>query len=429
MLLGRSIWKRHAGGWDRESFEVGPDAAAEAMSRLGEILLEGSPQKCVAVFEPEGMSHQTVETPNVSRSVFASLAKVRSEFPVVGSESLGWGIESPEPVQGGAFSTLMHAELTPGLTLVRDACIREGTRLEAAWPAFTAAVACIPSASPAAKARFLLILARDFVAVATCVVGKRSFKAWVGPMTERDWKAFAILIGDVDARSAPSMADPLLRRGGIAVIADGEPRGLCPLWDEINASGRVGAVVNMNSFATGLARIPRRHPANLVEAFPVQRNINGYFVGTISAGFSAAVVVGALAFGARQQVVSEGAAIRAKETFLRGQLATLNGNRSEMNQLRGEIPNDLGFIQISRHDALVELASTIPDALTLTSLVMRKDNGFDLEAVVVGTGFDPESLRQALERSGFRPDSRDGWAFNAAEGRLAVHGKLEAPQT
>ena len=57
----------------------------------------------MVVFEPEGLAHQAVDCPRVGHSVFATLARVRGEHPVVASESLGWGIERPEPARGEAI--------------------------------------------------------------------------------------------------------------------------------------------------------------------------------------------------------------------------------------------------------------------------------------------------------------------------------------
>ncbi len=429
ILLGRCIWTRDSGAWRRESVDGGPGAPAAAFARLDEILSGDPPRRWRLVFEPEALGHQTVETPKVSRSVFASLAKMRSEFPVVGSETLGWGIEYPEPVQGGTYSTLLHAELTPGLAFLGDACSRGRSRLEGAWPAYTAAVACVQGGVASAKARFLLILAHDFVAVATCAPGKRSFKAWVGPMSERDWKAFSTLIGDADTRLSASMGDPGLRRSGIAVIADGEPTKLCPLWDEINASGRVATVMKMDALAAAVARIPRSHPANLAEAFPVPRNLDGYLAGAVSAAVMAALSIGMLVIGGRSRLRQEGASIEARESLLEGRLESLTRNQDEMNRLRSEAPADLAPICVSTHEVLVGLAAAIPDALTLTSLALHKDNGLQIEAMVVGPGFDSESLRHDIEKIGFIFAPADGWALNPATGRLVIHGKLGTPRT
>jgi hypothetical protein len=429
ILLGRGLWTRDAGAWRRESFEAGPAGRDAQFVRLEEILSGAPPRRWILVFEPEAFGHQTVETPKVSRSVFASLAKVRSEFPVVESDILGWGIEFPEAVQGGTYTTLLHAELTPGLALLREACSRMGSRLEAAWPAYTAAVACVQSSVPAARARFLLILAHDFAAVATCVAGKRTFKAWVGPMSERDWKALSALIGDADTRLSSSMADPGMRRASIAVIAEGEPSKLCPWWDEIHASGRVAAVMKMDALAEGVARIPKNHPANLVEAFPVPLDLNRCLAGATLAGLVAALLLGALVIRARGQLRREGESIDAQAAALEGRLEALSRNRDEMNRLRGEAPPDAGSVGVSRHEALVRLSAAIPDSVTLTSLSIRRDNGLEIEAMIVGPGFDSEALRHSLEKLGIVLSQVEGWAFNAAAGRLVIRGKLGAPRT
>src|SRR5580658_8780388 len=124
ILLGRTVWTRVAGDWKRRSFDGGSGMASPAILSRAEFLSGEPPARTVVVFEPEGMAHQAVDTPRVSRSVFATLAKIRNDHPVVMSEHLGWGIEPPESAQGGAFSTLLHSELSPGLIHLREACNR-----------------------------------------------------------------------------------------------------------------------------------------------------------------------------------------------------------------------------------------------------------------------------------------------------------------
>jgi hypothetical protein len=429
ILLGRTVWARSGGSWLRRSFGEGAGMTSPAVLHAAEILSGEPPGKTVLIFEPEGMAHQAVDTPKASRSIFASLARVRSEHPVVMSERLGWGIEPPESTQGGAFSTLLHSELAPGLVYLREACIRGGSELAAAWPAYTAAAACMKPCVPPSHARSVLMLTPDFVGVSTCGGGKRSFKGWVGPMSDRDWRAFSMLIGDFEARPSHSMAEAALRRGGIAVIADGEPKGLCPIWGEISASGRLETIVDMDALAESAALIPARHPANLAETFPRALRLDGCLVGGALLGTSAAIALGALDLGLSARLRSEGESYRMREASLGGRLEILAKNQAEMTALRKEAPEQHGYMQFGRHNALTGLAADVPDALTLTALSIGRDNSFEIEAIVVGTGFDPESLRLSLERRGFKPAGQDGWAFDAASGRLVVRGKYGGPQT
>jgi hypothetical protein len=429
LLLGRSVWTRNPDGWRRESFESGPGGAAAAIARLGERLTGLPPGGRTLVFEPEGLAHQALQTPKVRRDVFASLARVRSDFPVVESESLGWGIEPPEASPAGGYSTLLHSELTPGLIRVREACARDGSRIDAAWSAYSAAVACAKAGIPSGRARFLLILAADFAAVATCTIGKRSFRAWAGPMSERDWKAFSVLLGDSDGRSSGSIGDPGLRRGGIAVIADGEPRRLCPLWGELHGSGRVAAVMDFDALASAVARIPTGHPANLAETFPRPLNLDRYLVPALMAGLCAALAIGALDLGVRRQLRSEDLADRARMAALEDRISGLTRNRSEMLRLESEFPGDGEAARRSTHDALVGLAGAVPDTVTLTSLELDRDGTFAIEAVVVGTPFDPDGLRHGMALVGFDPDSREGWIYDAKSGRLAIRGRIGGPRT
>jgi hypothetical protein len=272
------------------------------------------------------------------------------------------------------------------------------------------------------------MLLHEFVAVAVCAPGKRSFKAWVGPMSDRDWKAFSALIGDLEIRSSPSMGDGAMRRGGIAVITDGDAGRHCPQWDDIRRSGRVVTEFDLDDLAKGISRIPRRHPANLVEAFPRKRNLDPYLAGAGCLCCVAALALAASLTSQRRQFREDRDAIHSRTDALERLLAVLEKNREEMVRLRDVVPEGANYPRYGRHETLLGLSAAIPDCLTLSSLVLRRDNGFDLEAIVVGDGINPEGLRIALEAAGLHPDVH-GWVFDAAAGRLSVHGKLGAPRT
>jgi len=421
MLLGRTVWTRDSGGWRREVLHEG--AASEPVARLAEVLSDIPSERSIAVFEPDGIAHQTIDTPKVNRAAFASLARVRDQHPVVESENLGWGIEYPDPGPGGVFSTMIHSELTPGLVYVRDACDRAGCPLSSAWSAYTVAAACVKPGRSAPMRRFVLILTTEFCAVAACGGGKRFFKKWVGPMSERDWKAFSGTIGDNEASPSRSRAETGLRRGSIVVIAEGEPERTCPIWRDLRETGRVEAVLDLDAFASSAARIPTAHPGNLVEAFPRPRDLNRILVVTAIAGLSAAVGLGAAVFGERKQLRAEYETQRTRATDLEGRLRHLSHNQREMSHLRNEAPDGSGPRPVAMHEALAALAAAIPDALTLTSLTIGIDGGFELEAMVVGARFDSEDARRTLERSGFAPANDKGWVYDAGAARLWVRGK------
>jgi len=428
MLLGRTVWTRGAGGWENRVHNEGDGAAFDAVARLAEFLPEPAADRTVVVFEPAGIDHQAVDMPNVNRAAFASLARVRSDHPAVESGNLGWGIEHPEPGPGGTYSTLIHSEVTPGLLLLRDACARTGGRLSAAWPAFTVAVTLARPGASAMRAKTVLILTPEYSAVAVFGGGKRSFKGWVGPMSERDWKTLSAVIGDFEARPSPTMADTGTRRGGIFVVAEGEPEGACPFWRELRASGRLEAVVDLDAFAMCAAQIPPTHPANLVEAFPRPCELDGALKAAALGAFSVALALGSLALtdGNRHRAEIDSGRRRTEE--LEGRLKALDANKREMDLLRIEAPDGLGSLPVGRYQALVGLSEAIPDALTLTSLTIGRDGGFELEAVVVGAGFEQEKVRASLARHGFISAADKRWNFDPGSGRLLVGGKYVEPR-
>jgi len=423
MLLGRTIWVRDAGVWRSETHAGDDGVASRSVGRLSELISGAPPERTVVVFEPEGISHQSVETPKANRRAFASLARVRNDHPAVESENLGWGIEYPEPGPGGTFSTLIHSELAPGLVHVQEACARSGCRLSGAWSAYTAAVACATSGSSVRRARFVLIVTDGFAAIASCGGARRSFKVWVGPMLDRDWKAFSALIGDSAERSGPSMAEAGPKRGGIVVIADGEPECICPIWKDIRASGRLEAVVGLEALALGAARIPAAHPANLVEAFPRPRELDRFLMAAGVASLAAAIALGALLIADAGRLRAVEAAAGARVAGLEVRLAALGENRKEMERLTREAPDGTGMLPTGRYDALVGLAAAIPDALTLASLTIAGDGRFVIEALVVGGNFDQEDTRVSLARCGFVASTDKGWVYDAGPRRLLVRGR------
>jgi hypothetical protein len=274
----------------------------------------------------------------------------------------------------------------------------------------------------------VLILTPEFAAVAACGGGKRSFKGWVGPMSERDWRAFSAMIGDFEARTSPAMAEAGLRRGSIVVVAEGEPERICPIWRELRATGRVEAIVDLEAFALGAARIPAGHPANLAEAFPRPRNLDRFLAAASMTSFSALLALGTAILGAGRHYRAEYTEDRARTALLEVRLKNLSGNQREMDRLRNEAPDGAGALPVGRHEELVRLASAIPDALTLTSLIIGRDGGFELEALAAGADFDPESARLLLARRGFASTTVGGWVYDTGSGRLLARGKYEEPQ-
>ncbi len=424
MLLGRTVWTRADGMWRSEASGAAPEPAVGALPRLAEALSARPGRSVTVVYEPEGMAHQLVETPRVKRTVFASLERMRSEHPVVSSETLGWGIDPPEPGAGGAFYTQLHSEPTPGLIGLRDACSRSGSHLSAAWSAYTVAAGCA-GPLPEASIRYVLLMTRDFSAVACCGA-RRSFRGWTGRMSEKDWRAASVLLGDAEGRPSPSRADAEFRRRSMIVVAAGDPAELCPLWGELRDSGRVEAVLGLEEFAAAAARLPRSHPANLLEGFPRKLSLDGCLAAAGIAGMLAAAALGAAAAVEAGRFDAARAAALARLGALRGRLLELEGNQREMARLREEAPEGLATPS-SGHAALEALGSTIPDALTLTSFALGPDGHFRLEAMVVGPGFDPEGTRLALARSGLAPVA-GGWSYDPASGLLRVHGSRVGTQ-
>lgn len=186
--------------------------------------------------------------------------------------------------------------------------------------------------------------------------------------------------------------------------------------------------MSMDDLASSSSGMQAKHPANLAEAFPRPRELDRLLAAGAFTGFTAAFALGAVAFSDGMQLRAEGAADRLRADSLQRRLRSLGENEREMSRLRDEAPDGTGSSPTGKHGALAGLAAAIPDALTLTAISIGRDGAFELEALVVGADFDPESTRRSLERCGFEPGLSNGWTYDAGSGRLLVRGKLGDPR-
>jgi hypothetical protein len=423
MLLGGGVWARRDGAWRCEAGSEPGGQAAHASAGLAAAVSAAAREQAVVVFEPEGLAHQRVETPRVGRRVFASLERVRREYPVVESEGLGWGMEPPEPAPGGAYSTLLHFELAPGLARVREACLGAGSRLTAAWSLFTAASACLRPDRGRPRARIVLVLVPDFAAVAVCGP-RRSFKSWTGAISDREWQGIQALIagGELPQQSLAESG-----RAGVTVVSEGEACRLCPFWKELRDAGRIESELGLDALAAGAQALPPGHPANLAEPFPEPRDLSPLLVGAGLAGLAAAAALGASALGQRRLLAEKAAADAARESAASERVDALERNRAEIARLRAESPDAAASAGPRREPALEALAAAVPEALTLSEVAISGD-AFEIEACVIGADFDPDATRRAFSRGGLEPDAQNGWKLDRAAGRLSVRGRIVPPK-
>jgi hypothetical protein len=350
------------------------------------------------------------------------LARIRDEFPGIASGGLGWGIEYPEATKSGTFTTTLHIEITPGLTLLKDRCCQKGLQLPAIWCAHTVAAKLAGFGSPAPEAKFIVIMLPGFVAVASWSRGKRHFKCWTDGMSSRDWKALAALLGEFEAQPAVTIDDVELRRGSIMIVAQGRPEQMCPFWGEVVRSGRIISIVGLDALAACAEKITPRHPGNLSSSFCQPRMLSRYvwILGTAAVGAAAFLLVSDLR-GLRQRNEEE-VSIDARIQGERLHLAELRHNQAEIGRLRRELPAGWDTEAAIGYDALAKLETGLPDYLTLTSLSIEREGTFELEAVVSAKEIDPEDARKRLENVGYRADAKNGCVFDAALRRLRIRG-------
>jgi hypothetical protein len=149
----------------------------------------------------------------------------------------------------------------------------------------------------------------------------------------------------------------------------------------------------------------------------------------VASALLAALSMGGLAVRGRSQIKRERASTESRAAVLEGRLESLERNRAEMKRLRSEAPPEMEPLGPTRREAMLGLSAAIPDAVTLTSLVIRRDNTLEMEAMVLGTGFDAEAFRRAIEKMGISLAPSEGWTFNPSAGRLVIRGTLGSPRT
>jgi hypothetical protein len=181
--------------------------------------------------------------------------------------------------------------------------------------------------------------------------------------------------------------------------------------------------MGLDEIAEAAAGIPGNHPANLLAAFPMPYGLDRYlFVGSVLGITLTAVLFVASLRDAKKfrqtQIESE-----LRRSGQRKLVASLEHNRGEMDALRAQIPDEPNVFVTDVHLETISLAAAIPDALLLQSLKLSDNGDFEIEALTVGSGFDPKTTRTALSDYGFIPDSSKGWVYDAASGKVNVRGK------
>jgi hypothetical protein len=417
LLLGADVWIRGPEAWERHPV----DGRMPAAQTIAQAFSSSPKDEPVLVYEPHGLAHQQVETPRVSRGVFASLERVQDDYPVVGSESLGWGIEPPMPAPGGTCATLIHFELNPGLLSVRNACTERGVRLRSVFSAFTAASAALRSRPETPSAALFLL--PGFVAVALTGGSRRSMKAWAEAPSERDWKTVASLLGDPGSGALQSKGEGETRRVSVTVIAEGQPDEICPFWAELRDSGRISSVIGLDGLGAAAASLSPSHPANLAEVFPEARNLTVPLIFVGACGFALTLAFFISAFQIGRLYARQAREDSEEERRLAERVETLEGNRARIERLKESSPDAFKAVESKRHPSLLALSAAVPPSLVLTSLAVGEDGIFELEGRVVERDFDAEGARRTLSRAGFVPAS-GGWSFDKATGRLVIRGAL-----
>jgi len=246
---------------------------------------------------------------------------------------------------------------------------------------------------------------------------------WIGPMLERDWKAFSALITESEVMGPAVSSDYEIKNGGIIVVSDGDPARSCPLWSDIEASGKVETVMGVNEFADCAAKIPINHPANLLEVFPTPRRLDRFIVTMALAGIAAFLTLGANSLNDNRRYQSVENAAQHQIAALKLRLDDLKKNQREMLFLRSQVLDSSKLLPIGKHAALMALATAVPESMILTSFSIGRNGNFEVGALFYGDSFSPEHAREVFKNYGFSPDHDNGWMYDSRNATLYVRGQ------
>jgi hypothetical protein len=370
------------------------------------------------------MIHVQTEMPKVGRRAFAEIVRFREEYPAVASDRLGWGIEPPALGPTGVYGTLLHAEIAPALIAFDERCADRGSRLNAAWSAYTAAAALAGVASPHRFAA-VLWLTPDFIGIARFGGGRPAFKGWTGALSEGDWAEVRGLLADCGVGLSGAPVGPDRRRGRLAVIAAGEPAAQAAFWAELAAAGVADTVFSLDDVGRAVARLRRAHPANLAEAFPRPLPLNRGLAAVAGLAFATAVILTALARRDKDSRFAARSSAQAEEAALDRQIEKLTANEREIAQLRDRSAGEAVGWPRDRYAALVALAAATPDAVALAAFHLQGRGEFRLEAQLLDPKFAVEEFQAAMERAGFGFGSGQRLAVDAASGRVTGQGTFQ----
>jgi hypothetical protein len=422
IVLGRSIFFRESGRWQCEPFDLAIGSHVRAVGRLNEILSVNTTGPVVLIYEPEGMAHESVETPKVNRTVFASLARIRRDHPVVSSVNVGWGIEWPEPAAGGTYSTLLHSELSPGLVQLKGRNTQALGQLSRTWTLYTVIEAMMKGRASVSNTRHCIVLTPGFAAVAACGMGRRSFRAWTGIMSERDWDSLWTIIVDPEERSPRALMDPEPKETGIVAVVENDPTLICPFWSKLNKMGKVETVLGLDELAEYATKLSENHPGNLLKVFPKSRELKRHLIAGSVLGISLSIGLIVASFNDTRDYKKAQVDSQRSWTGQEERLECLKHNQREMLELRSRLLGEPKVLIADMHAEMLALESAIPDSIVLRSIVASADGKIEVEAFIVGPDFDSERARAAFEDFGFFPDAAKGWSYNTTERSFKFQG-------
>jgi len=424
IILGGTLWRRSDGDWLREAGASVPGCAADPITRLCEIIRTEPPDPVSVVYEPTGMTHLAVETPNADRRTFASVARIREEHPVVVSEQLAWSIERPWPASGGTFWTLLHGESEPGLSEIHATCSVRRIPLDA-WPAYTVVNAALASSAGGLSVQGMVLVAPGFLA-GIRVGSKPAFKCWTVPPSERelvDLDAFASETGFAGlAGTQPSARG----RPRLAVFDGGESGLLGVIERRFTASAVFVARLQWDDLARAVASLRNSHPANLARSFPRTFSISRLCAQVATAGLCAGSFFAGAAMLAQKQDSLRAASDNLEEGRLARQSAELDANRREIAAFGASVGMDSQPGLPGAYGVLKALALAIPPALVLTSLELRRDGSFALEGRTGADRPDPAAIAASFEAAGLITAPVDGIRFDPSTERFRIRGSLTA---
>jgi hypothetical protein len=321
-----------------------------AAGELVAALAGDGPRRLRLIYQPDGFTSVVTPCPQTGRRLLA--LALQEQYPALATDEIAWSHEPILPL-GGSFTTVLHAESSPGLFALLEQLASAGIVVEEVWP-LTTWLQALPDGRSDTGALTVLAVAGDRAcAYHHPATGARQVLAWpsngpttsglwLGNLLDRDPTEPVLVVTDAansDAARSPGPERPGLRH------------------------------VTLSEALAHSATIPPRHPARLRPEEPMVTAPRVVLVASLALLLAAGGMAGPWALAhvnARQAALVQ----TGRERALSAEVVHLRANAAEIAALRAEAA---GRPAPFAGELLRRLAKTVPPEVTLATL--RADAG------------------------------------------------------